>query len=214
MRHGFWSVLAAVVGIVGAVDVSSRAAEPSHTGESDRTSIIVRTYTQQAHAEAARAARRTASAILGRVGVRVVWFECALPAEVSAADSCTQPLRRSELLVRIVSAGMVDRPPDVDTLGYAFVDPDAGGGSLAAVYADRVRVMAQSAGVDEAELLGRTMAHEVGHLLLGTNRHAGDGLMRAFWSTADLRRNRATQWLFGGKEGKAMRSGIASRLRS
>jgi hypothetical protein len=42
---------------------------------------------------------------------------------------------------------MLDRPPDVDTLGYAFVDSDAGGGALATVYADRGRVMAQSAGV-------------------------------------------------------------------
>jgi len=71
--------------------------------------------------------------------------------------------------------------------------------------------MARDAGIDSAELLGRTMAHEVGHLLLGTNQHGPHGLMRASWSGADLRRNRATQWLFDGQEAEAMRQGLARR---
>ena len=94
----------------------------------------------------------------------------------------------------------------------AVVDVDAGVGSLATVYADRVRVMAQRAGVDNAELLGRAMAHEVGHLLLGTNGHAAHGLMRASWSSVDLQ-GYGVQWFFNGKEGEAMRRGIASRFR-
>ena len=116
--------------------------------------------------------------------------------------------------MRIVSAGTVDSRFDADTLGFAFVDLDAGGGSLANVYADRVGVMADAAGVGAAELLGKTIAHEIGHLLLGTNRHAPHGVMRASWSGADLRRNRATQWRFEGKEGEVMRKGIAGRFGS
>ena len=38
-----------------------------------------------------------------------------------------------------------------------------------------------------------------------------NGLMRAGWSAADLRRNRASQWLFGGREGELMRQRIATR---
>ena len=213
MRQEFWGVLVAAVGILGAAGVSSPVAEASQSIESDGTSIIVRTFTEAASASDIRTARRTASAILGRAGIHVEWFECALPGEV-IADACNQPPQWNELLVRVVSAGAVHGPRDVDTLGFAIVDPDLGVGSLATVYADRVAVLAQGAGVDAAELLGRTMAHEVGHLLLGTNRHAARGLMRASWSSADLRRNRETQWLFGVKEGEVMRSGIASRFRS
>jgi hypothetical protein len=215
MRHTFWGLMVTAAGIlIGAGGSSSPVVQAAAMTAPDRTSIVVRTYTQPASAADIRAARRTASAILGRAGIDVVWLECALPADVIAADACTQPLRWNELLVRIVSAGTVDKRPDVDTLGFAFVDLDAGGGWLATVYADRVSVMAQGAGIDAAELLGRTMAHEVGHLLLGSNRHAPQGLMRASWSSADLRRNRATQWLFGGKEGEVMRRGIAGRFRS
>jgi hypothetical protein len=195
--------------------LSSDAVRASEMSDPGRT-IVVRTYTQPASAGDIRTARYTAGAILGQAGIQVVWVECALSVEVTegTAHACTQPLRWNELLVRIVSAGTVDSRPDVDTLGFAFVDLDAGGGSLATVFADRVGVMARGAGVDAAELLGRTMAHEVGHLLLGTNRHASQGLMRSSWSSADLRRNRATQWLFDGKDGEVMRRGIASRLRS
>jgi hypothetical protein len=181
----------------------------------DRPSIVVRTYTQPASGGDMRAARRTASSILGGAGIQVVWLECSLPAEVAEASAgCAQPLQSNELVVRILSAGTVDSRPHVDSLGFAFVDVDAGGGWLATVYADRVWLMAKAAGVATAELLGRTMAHEIGHLLLGTNVHASHGLMRASWSGADLRRNRATQWLFGGKEADVMRRGIAGRFRS
>ena len=203
MRHNLFGVLVAAVGIVGAAAVSLHAAE---------TSIVVRTYTEAASAGDIRTARRTASTILERAGIQVVWLECALPADPTDADACTQPLRWNELLVRIVSAGTVDGRLGVDTLGSAVVDVDAGVGSLATVYADRVRVMAQHADVDDAELLGRAMAHEVGHLLLGTNGHAAHGLMRASWSSVDLR-GHPVLWFFNGKEGEAMRSGIASRLR-
>jgi hypothetical protein len=101
----------------------------------------------------------------------------------------------------------------VGTLGFAFVDGDTGGGCLATVFADRVLAMAQGAKVGVAELLGRTLAHEIGHLLLGTNHHAQHGLMRARWSATDLRRAGAAQWQFDREEGEAMRNGIANRLR-
>jgi len=35
--------------------------------------------------------------------------------------------------------------------------------------------------------------------------------MRASWTSADLRRNLPTQWLFGGKEAEVMRRAILSR---
>jgi hypothetical protein len=203
MRHNFYGVLVAAAGIVGAGAVSLHAAE---------TSIVVRTYTEAASAGDLRTARFTASAILERAGIQVVWLECALPDGPTDADACTQAPRWNELLVRIVSAGPVNGGLGVDTLGFALVDVKAGAGLLATVYADRVRVMAQSAGIDQAELLGRAMAHEVGHLLLGTNGHAAHGVMRASWSGIDMRGHRV-QWFFNGKEGEAMRRGIAGRFR-
>src|SRR5688572_25155543 len=116
MRHNFYGVLVAV-GIVGAAAVSLDAAG---------TSIVVRTYTEAASAGDIRTARRTAGAILERAGIQVVWLECALPDGPTDVDACAQVLRRNELVVRIVSAGAAGGRLDVDTLGSALVDLDAG----------------------------------------------------------------------------------------
>jgi hypothetical protein len=215
MRHPFFGVLLTAAGILAAGGLSSRAAAASQMAEPGRASIVVRTYTQPDSGGDMRTARRTASAILGRASIEVDWLECGLTADVTeASDACRQPLRWNELILRILPADSVDPRRHLSTLGFAFVDVDAGGGSLATVFTDRVALMAGSAGVDRAALLGGAMAHEIGHLLLGTNQHASRGLMRASWSSSDLRRSLATQWLFGGKEGDLMRRGIASRLPS
>ena len=205
-------LLVGAVGVLVAGGVWPGVAEASDTKESGRATVVVRTYTQSDSEGAIGTARRIAGGILGRAGVDVAWIECALPGDVTSAAACAQPVQSNELVVRILPAGAVAHR-DVNALGFAFVDLEAGGGSMATVYADRVGLMAESAGIDAAELLGRAMAHEIGHLLLGTNQHATRGLMRASWSSTDLRRNPATEWLFRGKEGDAMRKGIASRLR-
>ena len=53
---------------------------------------------------------------------------------------------------------------------------------------DRIDALARQAGVDPGMLLGRAVAHEIGHLILGTTKHAKSGLMRATWKTDELRR--------------------------
>jgi hypothetical protein len=40
------------------------------------------------------------------------------------------------------------------------------------------------------------MAHELGHLLLGTNSHAVDGLMRAHWDWDNLQAAERNELLF------------------
>jgi hypothetical protein len=214
MRHPLIGVLVGSIGFLAAGGFWPGAAEAADTSESRRASIVVRTYTQPEWEGAVPGARRTVSAILGRSGVDVDWLECALPADVIATPgACAQPLGGNELVVRILPAGTVAHR-DLHALGFAFVDVEAGRGLLATVYADRVGLLAQNAGVDPAELLGRAIAHELGHLLLGTNQHASRGLMRASWSGRDLRRRLATEWQFGVKEGDAIRMAIANRQRS
>lgn len=87
----------------------------------------------------------------------------------------------------------------------------ARGPYLATVYADLVTGVARGAGIDARELLGRAIAHEIGHLLLGTNQHASAGLMRAVWSRVELRRDKATDWHFLDSEAGSMRAAIAVR---
>ena len=85
----------------------------------------------------------------------------------------------------------------------------AGIGRLATVYPDRVARLAEWAGVNSSVLLGRVIAHEVGHLLLGTTDHSPNGLMRARWSKLHLAHQRSIRsWGFSLEEAAAMRRAL------
>jgi hypothetical protein len=84
-------------------------------------------------------------------------------------------------------------------------------GTLATIYVDRVDALAAGAGVDRGELLGRAIAHEIGHLLLGTSDHPRSGLMRATWKAVEIRRDMPLDWLFSGEQGAEMRRRLAAR---
>ena len=93
-----------------------------------------------------------------------------------------------------------------------MIDPQAGAGTVATVYSDRVAALAREVRIDGADLLGLAMAHELGHLLIGTDEHAARGLMRAVWTRTELQRNAAEDWMFSETEMEAMRR--AARIRS
>jgi hypothetical protein len=54
-------------------------------------------------------------------------------------------------------------------------------------------------GVGPGILLGRAIAHEVGHLLLGSGYHSERGVMRAEWPDQMLS-GTATDWGFSTRE--------------
>jgi hypothetical protein len=68
-----------------------------------------------------------------------------------------------------------------------------------------VLTRAHEANVDSGRLLGRAIAHEIGHLLLGTSGHANRGLMRARWLTGELQRDWPLDWILSAPEGSRMR---------
>ena len=91
-------------------------------------------------------------------------------------------------MVRLVRSPKDGRPED-ESLGTALVDPATGTGVLATVYVDRVERLARGSNGDLGTLLGRAMAHEIGHLLMGRAAHAVRGLMRPRWTRAEVARN-------------------------
>jgi len=161
-------------------------------------------------------AKRTAAGILRRAGIELLWVDCAASSVSPAAPACRDVIRADELLVRIIAAPIGDRRPttDRDTLGHAYVDTVARGGALATLYADRIAVMASKSSVDEATLLGRAMAHEIGHLLLGTPTHSLQGLMRAEWSPALLQRRIGNDWQFSPGELESLAKNLELRITS
>jgi hypothetical protein len=156
-------------------------------------------------------AESTAGDLLREAGIDSSWRNCRTTDGPSsqARDLCSEVLNASEMIVRIVDAPRVIT--DVEVLGYSHVDAYRRQGTLATVFADRIRALAAALRVDEATLLGRAMTHEVGHLLLGTLDHSETGLMRGAWNTAGRRQS---DWLFSEAEAARMRSGLTSRVLS
>jgi hypothetical protein len=73
-----------------------------------------------------------------------------------------------------------------DVLGDALLD-ERGVGYYAYAFYDRVQRIAEEHGLGHA-LLGNVLAHEVGHLLLGSKSHSVSGIMAAHWNGEELRR--------------------------
>ena len=153
----------------------------------------------------------TAAGILEATGLEVEWRACESAFVRAADDPCLAPLAMNELALRLVRLP----PPRTGNahvaLGYSLVDTRARGGSLATVYVDRVAGLARTCRIDVRLLLGRTIAHEIGHLLLGSMEHAPTGLMRAVWSAEALRRSENADWMFTPGEGSLMRDAVRAR---
>jgi hypothetical protein len=174
--------------------------------------VVVRAYESGAVASGELApAVATATRILDASGIELSWRDCAVALVRSADHPCAAPLGANEIAVRLVRIEAARSSRGELPLGYSLVDTGTHSGTLATIYIDRVAWLAQAAGVDASLLLGRAVAHEIGHLLLGTNGHSETGLMRRVWSCESLKRNIRRDWLFAPGDSKAMRQAVRLR---
>jgi hypothetical protein len=175
--------------------------------------VVLRSYRYSISAEEFGRARRLAGSILGAGGVSVSWLQCWSDdrKRTPLSAGCRHPLGPNELILHVVRATDANSASNRESLGFSMIDPQAGAGTVATVYSDRVAALARDVRMDGADLLGLAMAHELGHLLMGTNEHAARGLMRAIWTRTELQRNAAEDWMFSETEMEAMRR--AARMR-
>jgi len=146
-------------------------------------------------------ARQSARTTLAAAGLDPIWRPC-------HASGCVGRPKAHEVVLRLVKA---TASSERGSLGFAAVDVVERTGTLATVYVDRVDALAAQAEVDPGELLGRAIAHEIGHLLLGTAGHARSGLMRATWKTVELQRDLPLDWIFSEGQGAEMRGRLTAR---
>jgi hypothetical protein len=179
--------------------------------------VVIRSfnYAQVPPEELARA-RATANRTFEQAGISLKWIDCWVP-ETSAFERCTEPLREgSEFMLRLMASAHAPAPGSSRTtaMGESLIDRASGSGALATVAPELVMMVAHGASVDDATLLGRAIAHEIGHLLLGHSRHSRTGLMRAIWSQEEIRGIRPGAWRFSPPEAAQMRHGLAARARA
>jgi hypothetical protein len=125
-----------------------------------------------------------AQEILRRAGVDSAWVNCPVLATMQANPECTQPPNPTRLILTVVPHWPGDRV-DSDTLGLAL-QAEQGFGFYCYVFRKRLDELSASRHVHPARLLGHAMAHELGHLLKGSNSHSPQGLMAAHWYANEI----------------------------
>jgi hypothetical protein len=145
----------------------------------------------EAEAEVAR--------IFLEVGARVEWLEC----------PCAQNPSSADLMLRIIPQlfGSVRADFREDHLGFAPSSED--GGVLATIFFHRVEALTK--GRATAPLLGNAIAHELGHLLLGSNAHSATGIMQAHWNRELLKLANRGLLRFTPEQAALLRVRIAGR---
>jgi hypothetical protein len=181
----------------------------------DRPNLRVRVYamTKVAHVKSIAAALDEAVAIFVQAGIDVRWIDCSMPEGRAGAppEPCARPLNAGDVAIRLVNVHTSHLARTLP-LGDSLLDPSRGWGSLATIYVDRVEWLARSSRIDEGVVLGRAMAHELGHLLLGSRVHGHSGLMRATWTHDELVHPRPSDWMFTSDDVTGLLKGYERRF--
>jgi hypothetical protein len=129
----------------------------------------------------------------------VTWLNC----NVQERESGSDPEIPGDLMVRILK----ERAPAAfgnNSLGAALGD------EYATVWYGRI-TDAWRPGIFTFQIMGRTMAHEIGHLLLGPESHASAGAMRPAWTYRQFGIEGANLWFFTPEQNQAMRAEVYRR---
>jgi hypothetical protein len=130
-----------------------------------------------------KAAETEAGLVFQKADIDVKWSDC--------QSGLAQPHDSPWFVIRLRG----DRVPhfagdlSLHAMGRAFVsegEDHTREGYIADVYYRAVRVLSETTQTSMGSLIGYTMAHEIGHLLLGPG-HRAHGIMRATWGQDELR---------------------------
>jgi hypothetical protein len=154
----------------------------------------------------------TANKILQEAGVDTVWVLCFDGSTWSKDVACTNLTGPMDLTVNVLpfsmSHGFHLRG---EAFGIAAEDGEQGFGCDAWIFYDPIKSFAGERELSVAQLSGHVFAHELGHLLLGTNSHSGIGLMRAQWSSRELHAADHGGLFFSASESRRIQKAVLAR---
>jgi hypothetical protein len=148
-------------------------------------------------------AKAEAATVLRAAGIQVRWGT--VGAGKHEVREC------SGNVVEVIDLVVVERSDHQDhpgALGYSL--PFAASGTRVVIFYDRVAAQQTK---PSATILGFAMAHEVGHVLRGTDGHTPYGVMRAHWNELDYSRMDAHVLKFAAGDADSMRQRLAKKAR-
>lgn len=180
----------------------------------DKLELVVGIYNfaEAPHATLARAQERAAE-IFGRVGINLRWVNCSVsgPArseEIEKLRACQQVLDFRGVFLRIIPEQMATGLRVHDTALGVAIPPD-----VAVVLYQRTQDLAGHIGLEVHAVLGPIIAHELGHLLLGTDPHSANGIMGLELRPNDFRpADSRTTLTFAPRQAQILRARLRKRI--
>lgn len=202
-------VLGLAVAMAGSAQ--SGLARTRKAPESNLISVIVRVYNHaRVTGDVLSSAERETDSIFRYAGLEIRWIDCPVNREQSDGyPACQADFGPADFVIKIISPDMVVKYSWPRTrMGYAIPDcaPDLTG-CWAAVSYRRVQDLALKADVSPALVLGKVMAHELGHLILGPG-HSDTGIMRALFDEGDFAPGRVPSLVFLAAQRERLRAAI------
>ena len=185
---------------------------PAKGGIPESARVTISVYNDaKVPADALQRGEVEASRIFRQAEIEVNWLNCKVPAiNEEASRACREAVFPEHLHLRIVrkSFGLKS-----EAMGISFQASD-GSGCYADLFYEPMEQLHQSDSTDVASLLGHVAAHEIGHLLLGTNSHSAAGIMHAHWTASELASARVGALVFLEKESQRMKARLATATQS
>jgi hypothetical protein len=162
--------------------VASLAALPIVAEGRETEQIVVSVFNRAgANPATVRAAEKMAARIYEQVGISIAWRNCRTQAEPEL-ERCEAATDHRQLVLNIEHQ---PRTLVADAFGVAFLGND-GWGTFCDVFYDRILELHRGGRASEETIVGMVMAHELGHLLLGSNSHSDTGIMRPKWQSENF----------------------------
>jgi hypothetical protein len=155
------------------------------------------------------------SRILAARGIETLWE----PGEPDSPEAHTtdvgaismsaqhKPDSRNFLVVRVVRGFPADIRPNA--LGFSL--PAAHSGVHVTMFYDRIENVSLVVPGTVQKILGNALAHEIGHVLLGSGEHSRRGIMKEIWTRADYQRLAVRSLEFEPREALAMLKEVSRR---
>ena len=143
-----------------------------------------------------------ASEIFRESGIEIRWYDCGPSANADGDPYCSASTRPMTFNLRICN-NCTDflKTPEHEVRGFVS-------GETATVSSTWTREL-QTASVSSELVLGRVIAHELGHVLLGPG-HSPVGIMKAHWTVNDLDPGKLGMLVFTKEQGRLIRSALKS----
>jgi hypothetical protein len=142
-----------------------------------------------------------AKRIFDAAHIPILWRDCKPMRDKPEPDPACHALRApNHLSLRIVPGSSNENG---DVFGVAFLGTDGTGG-YSDVFYGSVEKLREAGHRDIGRILGHVMAHEIGHLLIGSHAHSPWGIMCAKWHDEELKHLEMGTLFFTADQGKSI----------